>query len=174
MAENIKFRPAKFDDIPTLMGILAGNNVGSTAQNTAANDIRNFITEYLRHSDDRHMVLVAEMDGKVTGYARFMHFYEKDAIENKFKTRLYEVHIDKDKQQLKLGKALVEEVIKISKEYKNGRQDYIFAQSGAKFKSGNMFLEKCGFKDSGRLASGKTTVYKYDLRETLKEIFVKS
>jgi N-acetylglutamate synthase-like GNAT family acetyltransferase len=164
MGLDIKIRPASILEIPALLKVAASvaEDLPELPQKFASKEAWFFT--FLRDKakakagfEDLRNIIVAENDGIIVGYARFMH--PEKMFYGKKQTLLEEIAVEKKFQGQGIGKKLVEEVINSSLNYKPSQspRDVLY------FKAETCpagFFEKCGFK---KLSSGKFDSFILDL-----------
>jgi GNAT superfamily N-acetyltransferase len=88
-------------------------------------------------------VLVAEIDGKVVGFA-YVTYVETDYLDLAvFAAQLQDIYVEEGGRRSGAGKALVDAVVKVAKEF--GASKLILSVA-SKNVIGHDFFEKCGFR----------------------------
>ena len=88
-------------------------------------------------------VLVAEIDGKVVGFA-YVTYVETDYLDLAvFAAQLQDIYVEESGRRSGAGKALVDAAVKVAKEF--GASKLILSVA-AKNVIGRDFFEKCGFR----------------------------
>lgn len=149
----LTFRNAEVRDLPTLLKIYNWAVENTTASFDLSAQTLEQRTEWFNHYGNGHPLIVAELDGVVTGYASLSTFRQKEGYA---KTAEVSVYVDPDFHRRGIGKALLGKIIEIGR-------DMSFHVIVAGITKGNdvsvKLHEDYGFKYCGNFSE---VAYKFD------------
>lgn len=152
---DYKIRPVKFEDLPQIHEIYAKSVETDTASwEYEAPSLDEFINRYSAIINNDFPYIIAEIEGKIIGYAYISTYRARIGYRFTVEDSIY---INSEFYGKGIGTALLNELIKIakSKNYKN-----IIAVIGDTHNYASIKLhEKCGFKHIGTMPS---IGYKFD------------
>ena len=145
MSEEILFRNARREDLPSIVRLLAEDELGSQ---------REKLGEPLPHSysaafeqiaaDPNHQLIVAESDGRVIGTLHLM-FLPSISYQGGLRAQVESVRVDKECRNLGIGSRMMEWTIE--RAHQRGAH-VIQLTSHLSRKDAHRFYEKLGFKGS--------------------------
>ncbi|MBL0389488.1 N-acetyltransferase [Tumebacillus sp. ITR2] len=109
----VTIRKARIEDLPAMLSIY--NRAVETTTATFDLELQTYERReaWFHKYDDQHPLIVAEKDGKIAGYGCLSKFRDKPAYRNSVENSVY---IDERYQRQGIGKALLEELLKLARD----------------------------------------------------------
>ncbi len=145
MSEDVIFRMAVLDDLPSIVRLLADDELGSQREKYEDPLPQSYYEAFRQiAADPNHQLIVAESDGKVIGTLDLM-FLPSISYQGGLRAQVESVRVDKECRNLGIGSQMMEWTIE------RARQRGAHAMqltSHLTRKDAHRFYEKLGFKGS--------------------------
>ncbi len=141
------FRNALEEDLPAITSIYNHEIINSTATfDEKEKKLQERKIWFKEHQKSPYMLLVAEQNGKIAGYASLSAYGSKDAFSC---TAELSVYVDKDARRLGIGEQLIKEVIKRAKN--EGKLHLLISLITSSNQASIALHKKIGFTFCGRI-----------------------
>ena len=107
--ESAHIRDATSHDLPALMAIYKHAVENTTATMDTSTPTLESQAEWLRHHDERHPVMVAELNGEVVGWASISAWSDRGGYRD---TAEASVYVTPERRGRGIGKTLMKELVK--------------------------------------------------------------
>jgi len=162
-SEKITIREAELEDVDLLFSLTRTKGVKEALPGIMKvwfeADIKARIKARIQ-GNERHHVLVAEHDGKIVGYTRFLH--RLHPVDGIYQTTAHETAVHPDFCRKGIGRRLTNARLESALNYADGRQDRILFKAPVDI-DGNHFHRAIGFEVVGKEPSKKRDVFIYAL-----------
>jgi GNAT superfamily N-acetyltransferase len=145
MNEAVTFRAADREDLPSIVRLLADDDLGSQRESYEEPLPLAYYTAFEQiTSDPNHQLIVAESDGNVIGTLHLM-FLPSISFRGGLRAQVESVRVDKERRSLGVGSRMMEWTIEKARQ--RGAH-VIQLTSHLSRKDAHRFYEKLGFKAS--------------------------
>src|SRR5215211_786 len=140
---NIRFRPAKRADLPSIVRMLADDDLGSQCEQYEDPLPEAYYSAFEQiESDPNHELIVAERNGKVIGTLHLM-FLPSISFQGGLRTQVESVRVDKQFQSQGIGSAMMQWSMQRAKQ----RGAHVVQLTTHKSRlDAHRFYERLGFK----------------------------
>ena len=145
MSQDILLRPATREDLPSIVRLLADDELGSQREKYEEPLPQSYTAAFEQIAGDpNHQLIVAESDGKVIGTLHLM-FLPSISFQGGLRAQVESVRVDKECRNLGIGSQMMEWTIERTRQ----RGAHIIQlTSHLSRKDAHRFYEKLGFKGS--------------------------
>lgn len=163
-APRITIRPATLDDVDAIYTLTRKKGIKEALPGVMKTWLEHDILQRIQ-GNHRHQVLVAEIDGNIMGYIRFLHRLrpEKDGV---WQTTLHEIAVDPEYQRQGIGQQLMLVLQEHTNGYRKDKDSRILLKTLADGDA-NSFYQARGFEleSCEKSVSGRTVnTYVLDLQ----------
>jgi GNAT superfamily N-acetyltransferase len=145
MSEDLVFRNARREDLPTIVRLLADDDLGSRREKYEDPLPQSYYAAFEQiAADPNHQLIVAESDGRVIGTLHLM-FLPSISFQGGLRAQVESVRVDKECRNLGIGSRMMEWTIDAARQ--RGAH-VIQLTSHLSRKDAHRFYEKLGFKGS--------------------------
>ena len=145
MSEDIVFRNARREDLPSIVRLLAEDDLGSQREKYEEPLPQSYYAAFEQISaDPNHQLIVAETDGRVIGTLHLM-FLPSISFQGGLRAQVESVRVDKECRNLGIGSRMMEWMIERARQ--RGAH-VIQLTSHLSRQDAHRFYEKLGFKGS--------------------------
>ena len=145
MTEEILLRTARREDLPSIVRLLADDDLGSSREKYEEPLPQSYHAAFEQiAADPNHELIVAESDGKVIGTLHLM-FLPSISFQGGLRAQVESVRVDKECRRLGIGSQMMEWTIERARE----RGTHVIQlTSHLSRKDAHRFYKKLGFKGS--------------------------
>ena len=145
MTENLLFRAARRDDLPSIVRMLADDVLGSQRERYEQPLPSSYYEAFdLIEGDPNHQLIVAELNGKVIGTLH-LTFLPSISFQGRLRAQVESVRVDKECRNLGIGRRMMEWIIQRARD--RGAET-VQLTSHLSRKDAHRFYERLGFKGS--------------------------
>jgi GNAT superfamily N-acetyltransferase len=145
VSEGFIFRSATLDDLPSIVRMLADDELGMRREKYEEPLPESYYAAFRQiTSDANHQLIVAELDGKVIGTLHLM-FLPSISYQGGLRAQVESVRVDKECRNLGIGSRMMEWTIERARE-RNAHDIQLTTHLSRK--DAHRFYEKLGFKAS--------------------------
>ena len=145
MSQDILLRPATREDLPSIVRLLADDELGSRREKYEEPLPQYYLAAFEQIvGNPNHQLIVAESDGKVIGTLHLM-FLPSISFQGGLRAQVESVRVDKECRNLGIGSQMMEWTIERTRQ--RGAH-VIQLTSHLSRKDAHRFYEKLGFKGS--------------------------
>ena len=145
MSEDLIFRTAVLDDLPSIVCLLADDDLGSQREKYEDPLPESYYAAFRQiTSDPNHQLIVAELEGKIVGTLHLM-FLPSISYQGGLRAQVESVRVDKECRNLGIGSRMMAWTIERAKE--RGAH-VVQLTTHLSRKDAHRFYEKMGFKGS--------------------------
>jgi GNAT superfamily N-acetyltransferase len=145
MSDTLIFRTARIEDLPSIVRLLADDDLGSRRERYEEPLPKSYYAAFEQiAADPNHQLIVAESDEKVIGTLHLV-FLPSISFQGGLRAQIESVRVDKECRNLGIGSRMMEWTIALARQ--RGAH-VIQLTSHLSRKDAHRFYEKLGFKGS--------------------------